>query len=338
MTTRERFHKLMNADPSLDESPVIEWASWWDQTIRQWESEGMPKGMSGEELFDYFGLDSHIQFWFPIYRENCPKPEGLYNTGVGLVTDEADYERLKPYLFPDDAVEQVKRRIEAALPKYESGESLVWYTLDGFFWFPRELFGQENHLYAFYDYPELYHRICDDLAEWQIKIIHEFGKYIKADFMTFAEDMSYNLGPMISKDMFDEFMKPYYEKVIPEIKKYGTRVFIDSDGKVDSAVHWFLDAGIEGVLPLERQSGVDINELQRKHPKLLMIGGFDKTCFFRGRDAVKAEVERLMPAIRNGRYLISMDHQTPPGASMEDYRYYISLLRDAAKQACKAKE
>ena len=77
------------------------------------------------------------------------------------------------------------------------GYACLLYT-SGFFWFPRELFGPEAHLYAFYDEPELYHRICEDLCEWHIRIIQEFGRYMKADFMTIAEDMSYNLGPMLS--------------------------------------------------------------------------------------------------------------------------------------------
>jgi malyl-CoA/(S)-citramalyl-CoA lyase len=33
-------------------------------------------------------------------------------------------------------------------------------------------------------------------------------------FMTLAEDMSYNLGPMISQQVFNEFLAPYYRRVI----------------------------------------------------------------------------------------------------------------------------
>ena len=334
MTIRERFHKLMNGDSTLDQAPVIEWASWWDLTLREWEAAGMPEGMDTQSLYEYFGLDKNTQFWFPHRREDCPRPKSQFN-GPGIVQNEADYDRLRKYLLPEDAVERMKRYIEATIPLYEKGETIVWYTLEGFFWFPRELFGPEAHLYAFYDYPELYHRICEDLAEWHIRIIHEFGQYMHADFMTIAEDMSYNLGPMISRDLFEEFIKPYYERVIPEIKKYGTKVFVDSDGKVDMAVPWFLEAGVEGFLPLERKSGVDINELRRKYPDLLMIGGFDKTSLFRGKEAIRQEVLRLLPVIRSGKYLISMDHQTPPGTTLENYRYYLSLLREFAPQACK---
>lgn len=333
MTNRERFHELMNADAFIDRSPALEWATWWDKTIRFWESEGMPENMESHDIFDYFGLDDISQYWFPHKTPDCPEEK---SHGSGIMENEADYERIKPFLYPKDAVERMRKEIERTIPHYESGETIVWYTLEGFFWFPRVLFGIENHMYSFYDYPELYHRICNDLLEWQICVIDEFSRYMKADFMTIAEDMSYNKGPMISEKLFNEFIKPYYQKLIPEIKKYGTKVFVDSDGNIFEAVPWFTGAGVEGVLPLERQAGVDIEKIRRKWPHFLMIGGFDKMCILKGKDAIKAEFERLLPVIRKGRYLPGMDHQTPPGTTMENYRYYVSLLKEYGTEACKA--
>ena len=147
------------------------------------------------------------------------------------------------------------------------------------------------------------------LLEWQIAQVDALARYMKPDFMTIAEDMSYNHGPMLSEELFNEFIKPYYQRLIPEIKKHGTRVFVDSDGDVTRAVPWFRGAGVEGILPLERQSGVDVAAIRREYPDFLMIGGFDKMCMFEGPDAVRREFERLLPVIRSGRYLPAMDHQ-----------------------------
>ena len=313
-------------------SLMLEWATWWDKTIQFWENEGLPKNLSDWELFECFGLDIITQFWFPHKSPGCP--EDKYH-GSGIIRNEEDYERIKPFIYPKDAVSRMAKKIEQTLPRYHSGESIVWYTLEGFFWFPRVLFGIENHLYSFYDYPELYHRICNDLLEWQINVVDEFSKYMKADFMTIAEDMSYNNGPMISEQFFNEFMKPYYQKLIPEIKKHGTRVFVDSDGDVSKAIQWFVDAGVEGILPLERQAGVDIIKIREKWPDFLLLGGFDKMCILKGKEAIRAEFERLLPVIRKGRYLPAMDHQTPPGTTMENYRYYVKLLLEYGPEAGK---
>jgi len=143
---------------------------------------------------------------------------------------------------------------------------VLWFTAEGFFWFPRTLLGIERHLYAFYDQPELMHRINSDLADWILLLIDQVCAICTPDFMTFGEDMSYNHGPMLSKELFNEFIRPYYDRVIPVLKERGIIPIIDSDGDISAPAYWFEEAGIEGILPLERQAGVDIAALRVDHP------------------------------------------------------------------------
>lgn len=330
MHTKERFRRLMNFEP-VDRLPIIEWASWWDETIERWIAQGLePRpiaGLSaGEALQVQLGLDLQQQCWIPIDTARTPKPAGQ---GAPIVLSEADYERVLPTLYP--------QRLElSALWRFRersaSGEAITWLTLDGFFWGPRKLLGIEPHLYAFYDNPGLIHRINRDIARFNLRVIDEACRVLTPDFATIAEDMSYNNGPMLSERMFDEFMLPYYRAIVPELKRRGIRVFIDSDGDVTRALGWFERAGIEGVLPLERQAGVDIYRLRREHPGMLFIGHFDKMTMPRGEAAMRAEFERLKPAMRAGGFLPSVDHQTPPGVTLDNYRIYLKLLREYAQR------
>ena len=153
--------------------------------------------------------------------------------------------------------------------------------------------------------------------------------------MTFAEDMSYNHGPMLSEAMFDEFMKPYYDRVVPRLKQRGILAIIDSDGDITAPAAWFERAGLDGILPLERQAGVDVSGIRRRHPRMRFIGCFDKMTMNRGEAAMRAEFERLLPTASRGGLIISCDHQTPPGVSYQDYQLYLSLFREYAGQAGK---
>jgi uroporphyrinogen-III decarboxylase len=153
--------------------------------------------------------------------------------------------------------------------------------------------------------------------------------------MTFGEDMSYNNGPMLSKELFDEFMRPYYNRVVPTLRKQGIIPIIDSDGDIAVPAHWFAEAGLDGILPLERQAGVDIASLRATHPRMRFIGHFDKMTMDKGEDAMRTEFERLLPTAAGGGFLISCDHQTPPGVSYENYRTYLSLFREYAEKAGK---
>ena len=146
--------------------------------------------------------------------------------------------------------------------------------------------------------------------------------------MTFAEDMSYNHGAMLSKELFDEFLLPYYRRVVPRLNEYGIVPIVDSDGNVTELAHWLEEAGIQGILPLERQAGNDIVRLRDEHPTMRFIGQYDKMVMWKGEAAMRAEFERLLPTAAKGGFIISVDHQTPPQVSYEDYHVYLRLLRE----------
>ena len=177
------------------------------------------------------------------------------------------------------------------------------------------------------------HRMNRELTAYHLRALERLLPIMKPEFMTFAEDMSYNHGPMISKELFDTFMLPYYRQIIPVLKDFGVRVLIDTDGNVEPLIPWFKEAGIEGVLPLERQAGVDVNRIRSNHPDWLMVGGYDKTIMHLGEEAMRREFERVLPAMRSGRYVPSVDHQTPPDVSVEQYRIYVRLLKEYAEKA-----
>ncbi len=332
MTARERFSKCMNFEKP-DRLPMIEWATWWDKTIDRWKGEGLEiekyEGLNEwQAIHKTMGLDLQLQAWIGFKTDKTPEP--AYH-GAPIVKSMEDYDRIRPTLFPENPVDEKQMLMFAEMQK--KGEAIVWITLEGPFWGPRTLLGIENHLYAFYDEPELMHRINRDLCEYNKRVFSEVTKILTPDFMTFAEDMSYNLGPMISEKMFDEFMLPYYEEMIPAIKKAGTKVFIDSDGDISEPIDWFKRAGIEGILPLERQAGVDLEALRKRHPDFLFIGHFDKMTMPKGEEAMRAEFERILPVMRQGGFVPSVDHQTPPGVSLENYRIYLKLLKEYCEKA-----
>lgn len=328
MTARERFHAIMNFQP-FDRLPVVEWATWWDQTIKRWHGEGLdPRVTDRYEICRHFEQDVYVQFWFPSMGRGCPRPS---SHGAGILKTMDDYERIREYLYPWPVVDH-EWWIRAA-EQQSKGDIVIWFTVDGFFWFPRKLFGIEPHIYAFYDEPELMHRMNEDLSTWILRIIDEICSICVPDFMTFAEDMSYNHGPMLSKKLFDEFLRPYYHKVIPALKERGIISIVDSDGDITVASSWFREAGLDGILPLERQAGVDVAEVRKMHPNMRFIGCFDKMVMNQGEIAMREEFERLLPTAAQGGLVVSCDHQTPPGVSYEDYLLYMRLFREYAKKA-----
>ena len=59
-----------------------------------------------------------------------------------------------------------------------------------------------------------------------------------------------------------------------------------------------------------------------------MVGHFDKMTMTQGEAAMRAEFERLGPLMKTGGFIPSVDHQTPPGVPLEEYRAYLRLLNE----------
>ncbi len=329
MTNSDRFDKVLSFARDIDRTPVMEWAGWWDKTIDNWRAQGLPADLNGEDINAYFGQDKLRQFWLPVRGRGCP---GAKSHGAPVILDENGYRAIKKYLYTDSLLREIEKNVKRCRGQYKTEDIAYWVTLEGFFWFPRTLFGIENHLLAFYDFPELMLQINRDLCAYHKKCIEVVWSLITPKFMTFAEDMSYNGGPMLSKEKYDEFMLPFYTELVPTLKSNGTKVFIDTDGFVEPLIPWFLEAGIQGVLPLERMAGVDINRIRRNYPELLMIGGYDKTVMHRGEAVMRGEFERILPVIRSGGYIPGVDHQTPPDVTVSDYRTFMKLLNEYSRK------
>lgn len=317
----ERFRAVMSFQP-VDRLPRWEWAMWWDETIANWRRQGLPAQLETVfEISEYFGLDPYQQFWF---STTDPTIDAVQHHVEGIVSNIDDYRNVRSKLFPDHS-----RAIASMAPWAERqarGEAVVWITLEGYFWFPRTLMGFSKISLAFYDQPELIHAINQDLTDYNLRILDAVERVCVPTFATIAEDMSYNHGPMISRRHFDEFIAPYYRQVIPRLLEKDVIPIVDTDGDVTQMVPWLLGEGIRGVLPLERQAGVDGMALRQQFPGLLMIGHFNKMTMDKGEAALRAEFERLVPLMRSGGFIPSVDHQTPPHVTIDQYRLYRRLL------------
>lgn len=324
----ERFRAVMGFE-KVDRLPRWEWAMWWDKTIARWRGEGLPHALTDAfEISEYFGLDPYKQFWF---STTDPTVEAVQHHIQGGVASIDDYLGILPGLYPDhsSAIAELAPWAE----RQRVGEVVVWITLEGFFWFPRTMMGFERLMLAYYDQPELVHIMNADLLAFNLGLLDQVANVCCPTFMTIAEDMSYNHGPMISREICEEFLTPYYRPLTERAAELGIITIVDTDGDVTLMVPWMLSVGVQGVLPLERQAGVDGTRMREQFPGLRMVGHFDKMVMTRGEVAMRAEFERLMPLMRTGGYIPSVDHQTPPGVSLDQYRTYLRLLWEYTESA-----
>ena len=109
-------------------------------------------------------------------------------------------------------------------------------------------------------------------------------------------------------------------------------VFVDCDGNLDLLVPIWLEAGINGVWPIEVAAGMSPVALRQEYGRdLLLVGGIDKRELSKGREQVYAEVMAKVPYLNeSGGYIPTVDHSVPPDVPLDNYLYFRQLLRDLA--------
>jgi hypothetical protein len=53
---------------------------------------------------------------------------------------------------------------------------------------------------------------------------------------------------------------------------------------------------------------------------------------------MRKEFERLYPSMLTGKFIPSVDHQTPPDVSLDTYKIYVKLLKEYTTLAAQAKK
>ena len=104
--------------------------------------------------------------------------------------------------------------------------------------------GYENVIFDMYDEEPL----LDDLLEK----LYEFNKYIieqyldmGIDMIIIPEDLGMQHGPMVSPELFERYILPYYRKMVKLAKDRGALVHMHSDGDIRTLAHGIIEGGVD---------------------------------------------------------------------------------------------
>ena len=255
------------------------------------------------------------------------------------VKDKASWEReCKFRMNPEsrDRYTELQQQISEAKKSADQGMMICQSVIGGYMYL-RSLIGPSELLYKFYDEPDLIHDCMQTWLDLANRMIGEVQRHVQIDELYFAEDICYNHGPLISPEMIREFLFPYYRRLIGSVsarQRNGSRklhVQIDTDGNVGPVIDLYREIGMDYMSPFEVASGCDVVEIGRAYPDLLMRGGFDKRILAAGKDAIDAEVDRIMPVMKKrGGYIPVCDHGVPEEVDFENYMHYRMRMKEFA--------
>ena len=259
------------------------------------------------------------QGFMPEYVDNPAKDMKSWEENVKWRMNPASKKR---YSNLDERMNQAKEAAGKGL--------MIQQNFIGGYMYLRSLIGPENLLYFFYDQPEVIHECMKTWHELTDAVIARHQQYVTIDEVFIAEDICYNQGCLISPDMMQEFLFPYYQQVISNIKARQIdkarhlHVQIDTDGNSPPVIPLYQEAiGMDVMSPFEVASGCDVVKIGKQYPDLIMSGGIDKRVLAQGTEAIDRHLDYIIPTMRKrGGYIPTIDHGVPPEVSWENYLHY----------------
>jgi len=293
---------------------------YWGETIERWRGEGMPAD-ADEEL--YFGLDIRRERRLMPVNTSGPIP------GLGFrILSMEDLEKARPHYNPHSS-ERYPGNWNELVENYKNRDYPLGLNITGFFGQPRGWMGLSNVCMAYYDKPELMHAMGELWADFLIESSRKALEEVDIDFVQVWEDMAYNNGSLIAPQTFREFMTPYYKRFTDFVRSKGVDVILcDCDGNTNDMVELFLEAGVNGLYPLEIVAGTDPIAIRKKYPDYLLLGGVDKIAISRGPDVIDKEMEKIAWLMEQGGFIPFTDHRVPSDVTLANFKYYMLKKRE----------
>ncbi len=352
LTERERMIRTYKRQ-EIDRIPMLD--SPWAGTIRRWHQEGLPENVAWE---DHFGFDR----WIRVFTDNSPRFEKkiLEQTdryriettswgGTQKVFNELDStpEVLDFYYDSSDKWAEAKsamlkdhddrinwKLLETYYPKWKAeGRFLQLGLWFGFDVAHSRLTGTENMLIGMYEEPEWVTDIFDTYLTTSLNLAQKIlDAGYEFDGVFWYDDMGYKGSPFFAPEDYRTLLKPYHKKAIDWAHERGLVTEMHSCGYIEPLLPDVVDTGLEMLNPLEVKAGMDPDKLKKLYGDKLAFHGGINAQLWDNIELVKAEMERIIPAMKEGGgYVFASDHSIPNSVSFETMTEISRLAHELGK-------
>ena len=352
MTTRERMLRTYRHE-EIDRILMVD--SAWGGTVRRWQNEGMPAGVDWQ---DYFGFDKIVR----IQPDNSPKyerriiektdhytiatskwgqtmkqfnqldstPEVLdcyYNT-----PERWEEAKAKMLAYSDDRIPWAV--LKENYPKWKANgeftQLVVWF---GFDVAHSHMTGTETLLYGMYDDPEWVKDIFDTYLTSSLDMCQKIlDAGYKFDGIFWYDDMGYKNTTFFSPEMYRELLKPVHKRAVDWAHERGMVTELHSCGFIEPLLPDLVDIGVEMLNPMEIKAGMNPVKLKSLYGDKLAFHGGINAQLWNNPELVKAEMERIIPIMKEGGgYVFASDHSIPNSVSFDTMKQITELAKKFGK-------
>ncbi|MHA1681092.1 MAG: uroporphyrinogen decarboxylase family protein [Promethearchaeota archaeon] len=255
----------------------------------------------------------------------------------GFLEDPADYDK---YIDLDAGhganYFMVKPILHAAAGKIVP----FFFQLGGaFFEILAEMFGYPHLFRLMVKDPGFIRSAVDDLHQYAIASIERLTRE-GARYFYLADDLGQKQRTIISRRMYTKYFHEKSKKFCQKLHEFGAKVMLHSDGNVMDFLPLFIDAGIDGLHPIEGSSGMDIRRIKNEFgSKITLIGNVPVELLSDGsQEQVETYVRELLETCApGGGFVLSSSHSITTSCKLDNYRSMLLAGRKFGRYPVKGR-
>jgi uroporphyrinogen decarboxylase len=337
----------------------------WGQTLDKWLTQGYPADENGKPVspVDYFGFDlAGCGGWFPRkakliddevieetdewklvkdgngsylkwWKTKAGTPEHVDFSMTSREVWEKEYrehlvgsvrDRVTEKLIDDTRISLEKRKADGKWTHY--GHQFIWENMRG-------ALGDLKLYESLLLDPDWIHDYCrvhtDLYKEGFAILLEEAGK---PDGIWIYEDLGYKNSLFCSPEVYRELVFPYFKELVGFFHDYDLPVILHTCGLTEPIIDQIVDAGFDGLNPMEVKAGNDSLRIADEYAdKLTFVGGLNAvTLESHDRDLIREAVVRLVEGMkkRKARYVFGSDHSLSTNIDLEDFTFAVEVYRE----------
>ena len=336
---------LRRAKAELDVGDDFDPYRYWDLDMVV-INPNMDPHISGIQVLEETGQRKVVKTGFEATierRSNYPMP--LY-----LDFDTKSYEQMEAFEFDDprdrrryfeaidDQINSVADELNLGLPPFVDR---VDSYADDFCVFgsvcePHEMIwrimGTENVLIKLAEAPDRMAKFIERLGNFLVGIVEGQVDATKGKLngLYIWGDIAYDHGMLFSPEYWRQVYKPQLKRICDAAHATGLKTIYHGCGNASVVFEDMIEAGVDGLNPIEAKAGLDVVELKRRFGNRWSFNGNINVQVLEtnDREKVRREVLGKLNAGKGGGFILQSDHSVPDTVDPATYDYVIGLVRE----------
>jgi hypothetical protein len=325
MSSRERFRETMGYG-TPDRVPYFEEGIRKD-VLRTWRTQELAKDADLSKMFP-----SDFRERIEVDLEPRPKL-------IAKLDKIADLKKFRRRLNPADKKRLPNRWFKRVRGWQSREHVLMLYVHRGFFLTMgvRNWRSFSDVMMLLMDQPDVVRKRMKIQGEFAAQLTDRILQEVEIDAVVFSEPIGGNDRPLISPQMYEEFVLSNYKPVLDVLHRHKVEtVCFKTFANARILIPGILKSGFNCLWACEVNSdAMDYRSLRKEFGRdLRLIGGIDLDALRKDKEAIRQEIEeKVPPLITDGGFIPLADGRVRADVSFENYVYYRQLLEKVTQEA-----